>query len=86
MNVSRIEIHGKRGVSIRYLEERNTVIFTALEAKVTGVVTNVWFDDFHLDVERARGLSGAAREGKIVQYNRLKYPIKLGFYGMRPRC
>ena len=85
MRVSRIEIHGTRGVSIRYLEEGNTIIFTALEAKVTGSVTSAWFDDFRLNFDRARRLTGAAMEGKIVQYNRLKYPNLLGFYGVRPR-
>lgn len=85
MNVSRIEIHGTRGVSLRYLEEGNKIIFSALEAKVTGRVTSVWLDDFCLEVERARGLTGSAREGKLVLYHRLKYPNKLGFYGVRPR-
>lgn len=85
MNVSKVEIYGTRGKSLRYLEQGNTVIFTELEAKVTGTVTMVAFDERRLSVEQIGRLYDVLMEGKIVRLNNLKYPIKLGFYGVRPR-
>lgn len=85
MNVSKIELYGTTGTVIRYVEEGNKIVFDALDAEVTGTVTNVAFDGNRIPADQAVRVSGFVKEGKVVTYNRLQYPIKLGFYGMRPR-
>lgn len=85
MNVSRIEIYGTRGKIIKYLEEGSKIIFTVDDAEVTGTVTNVAFDGERLRADRAVGLNDIVDTGKFIVHNNLKYPTKIGFYGLRPR-
>jgi hypothetical protein len=86
MNLSKIELYGTTGTVIRYVEEGSNLIFTSLDARQTGMVENVAIDGKHAAADRvARIADRVARQGHIVTCENLKYPLKLGFYGMRQR-
>ncbi len=87
MNISKIEIYGTTGTVIRYVEEGNDLIFTSLDVRKTGTVSSVAIDGKRAPADKVANIAGKmVRQGHIVTCEHLKYPIKIGFYGMRPRC
>ena len=85
MNVRKIELYGIKGKLIKYLEEGNRIVCTERDAKLIGNAVSIIIDDNAVpDVDLAY-VTRSAKEGHHTVHNRLTYPNKVGFYGIRPR-